>query len=497
MPRPTALVTSLTNLVLFIFRTVCVTWNVNGKEPQEDIIQMLPEEGPDVFVLGLQEVDRRAEAYMYNVSAREQLWNEAVKSAFANKYNKEEYKIVASKSLVGLLIIVVVKGEHIPHIGNISQASASCGIMGIVGNKGAVGIRFKIYNDYVCFVNCHLAAHPNQVLRRNQDLIDLHKRLLFTVPRRKSWKIQKDRREIFTDSYWHLKSFVRVEDCDILFWLGDFNYRVDMDSQLARIFIQHDQIDAVLKNDQMMIEKSKDQEYLSKYSEAEIAFAPSYSFDTGTDNYDSSEKQRVPSWCDRIIWRIGDRLSAKFYDCLFEYKESDHKPVRLASSLNIRELISERYEACYFESLKQLDAFENAVIPDTEVSRHVIDAGIISYNHVAQEFFKIINKGRVMAQYRFIFHEDDEKLKIPQWIRIEPIQGLIAPDQSEEIKLSFIYDNSVAVSSEKVKDQILVLHIEGGRDHFVNMYFNRAQLNAFVCRYLSTLNAAKQVSGKN
>ena len=431
---------------------------------------MLPEGGgPDIFVLGLQEVDRRAEAYMYNVSVREQLWIEAVQSAFDKKYPEEEYRKVASKSLVGLLIIVMVRGEHFHHIGKISEASASCGIMGIVGNKGAVGVRFKIYNEYVCFVNCHLAAHPNQVLRRNQDLADLHKRLLFPVIRSRSSKSRKSRNEAFTDSYWHMKGFVGVEDCDVLFWLGDFNYRVEMESQLARIFVQHGQIDSVLQNDQMMIQKKNGQEQLSKYSEAEIRFAPSYSFDTGTDNYDSSEKQRVPSWCDRIIWRSGDRLNTNFYDCLFDFKGSDHKPVRLSSILHVSELVTEKYEACYLESLKQLDAFENATIPDTEVSRHVIDAGTIAYHHMARESFKIINKGRVMAQYRFIFHED-EKLKIPNWIRMESIQGLIAPGQEEEIKLSFIYDNSVAISDDRVKEHILVLHIEGGRDHFVRIF---------------------------
>ena len=32
------------------------------------------------------------------------------------------------------------------------------------------------------------------------------------------------------------------------------------------------------------------------FSEQPITFYPSYKFDPGTDHYDSSEKQRVPSW---------------------------------------------------------------------------------------------------------------------------------------------------------------------------------------------------------
>lgn len=452
---------------LFIFRVTCVTWNVNGREPQENLISMLPEDSTDIFVLGLQEIDRRPEAYMYNVSLRDKLWIEAIYKSLKEKYPEVEYLKVSSKALVGLFIVVLVKTEHYPFIGRVSEASASCGIMGIVGNKGAVGIRFKLFNDYFCFVNCHLAAHTNQIMRRNQDFEDLHKRLIFPVSHIRARKASK-KHEAFTDAFWEAKSFVGVNHCDFLVWMGDFNYRVEMESQLARIFVQHGQIDTVLLNDQMNREKERGQEYLIRYNESEITFSPSYSFDTGTDNYDSSEKQRVPSWCDRILWRNDCNIKSNLYDCLFEYKNSDHKPVRFCSTFRANEIVSELYESYYMESLKQLDVFENAAIPDTEVSRHSIDAGLISYHHAVHESFKLINKGRVMAQYRFIFDKDRAT---PPWLRIESIQGLIEPGQAEDIKLTFIYDNSVAMSDELKKDHILVLHIEGGRDHFICVNF--------------------------
>ena len=444
-----------------------MTWNVNGREPQEDLTLMLPDDPSDIFVLGLQEIDRRPEAYMYNVSVREKIWVDSLENALKEKYSEVEYGRVGSKVLVGLLIVVLVKKDHFPHIGRVSESSASCGIMGIVGNKGAVGIRFKIYNDYVCFVNCHLAAHTNQVLRRNQDFEDLHKRLIFPVTHNRT-KRSSRRHEAFTDAYWEAKGFVGVGHCDFLVWLGDFNYRVEMEGQLARIFVQHGQIDSVLENDQMKREKERGQEYLIRYSEAEITFLPSYSFDAGSDNYDSSEKQRVPSWCDRILWRSSDRIESKLYDCLFEFKSSDHKPVRFGSILRANELVPELYESHYLDSLKQLDVFENAAIPDTEVSKNSIDAGLIAYHHMVQESFKLINRGRGMAQYRFLFDQDRAT---PSWLRIEPVQGLIAPGQAEDIKIFFVYDNSVATSDESQKDHILVLHIEGGRDHFICVNF--------------------------
>lgn len=61
------------------------------------------------------------------------------------------------------------------------------------------------------------------------------------------------------------------------------------------------------------------------YSEARITFMPTYKFDIGTDNYDSSEKARIPAWTDRIL-RKGPNLRQLAYNCA-PLKFSDHRPV--------------------------------------------------------------------------------------------------------------------------------------------------------------------------
>jgi hypothetical protein len=70
------------------------------------------------------------------------------------------------------------------------------------------------------------------------------------------------------------------------------------------------------------------------FKEKPIEFAPTYKFDINSNNYDTSAKKRVPSWCDRILYKIEKNEQNDFIECnqlsynsINNYNQSDHKPV--------------------------------------------------------------------------------------------------------------------------------------------------------------------------
>lgn len=51
---------------------------------------------------------------------------------------------------------------------------------------------------------------------------------------------------------------------------------------------------------QLNVERAAGRVFIG-FDEPPISFPPSYKYDPGTDNYDSSEKLRTPAWCDRVL----------------------------------------------------------------------------------------------------------------------------------------------------------------------------------------------------
>lgn len=46
--------------------------------------------------------------------------------------------------------------------------------------QGGVGLRIRVYDRIMCFVNCHLAAHLEAVNRRNADFDHIYRNMVFS-----------------------------------------------------------------------------------------------------------------------------------------------------------------------------------------------------------------------------------------------------------------------------------------------------------------------------
>jgi hypothetical protein len=81
---------------------------------------------------------------------------------------------------------------------------------------------------------------------------------------------------------------------------GDLNYRLDLTYERALELIQAGELSALLEHDQLGKARLTNRE-VADLEEAPIGFPPTYKYDTGTDNYDTSPKQRTPSYTDRVL----------------------------------------------------------------------------------------------------------------------------------------------------------------------------------------------------
>ncbi|NXE04447.1 INP5E phosphatase, partial [Lophotis ruficrista] len=292
------------------------TWNMQGqKELPANLDDFLlptdPDYAQDMYVIGVQEgcPDRRE----WEIRLQETLG--------------PHYVMLFSAAHGVLYMSVFIRRDLIWFCSEVECATVTTRIVSQIKTKGALGISFTFFGTSFLFITSHFTSGDSKVHERKLDYNKTIQAL--TLP-----KNVPD-----TNPYRSSSSDVTTR-FDEVFWFGDFNFRLNKDRETVdSILNQNPETDVskLLAYDQLTSEMSRGSIFKG-FQEADIHFRPSYKFDIGKDSYDTTSKQRTPSYTDRVVFRsrYRDDIHAVKYSSCPVIRTSDHRPVFALFRVKVR-----------------------------------------------------------------------------------------------------------------------------------------------------------------
>ncbi|KAI1286197.1 Phosphatidylinositol 4,5-bisphosphate 5-phosphatase A [Halotydeus destructor] len=280
-----------------------ISYNVQEKDPDKldvaELLQLTGNATADIVAIGLQEVDSWATDYLVQVSYDD--WSRVISKTF----REAGYFEVGRERMAGIVLNVYAKMAALGEMKFIETESKKRGFGGVLSNKGAVGVSFFYRGTSVAILNSHLAAHQEKYKDRVKDYDSISKKLNF---------VKRD-----------------LANHDLVFWMGDLNFRIDnmAANEVAdkTLDLNDEAISDLLANDQLTRGRSAG-EVFEGYNEMTPRFWPTYKYIAGTDEYDL---KRIPAYTDRIMYRAkqygGLQVDQMSYEAHRQFKLSDHKPV--------------------------------------------------------------------------------------------------------------------------------------------------------------------------
>ncbi|KAI9837450.1 MAG: hypothetical protein M1819_007098 [Sarea resinae] len=609
-----------------------------------------------IYALGLQEivdVTSATEALRpYTDPSSAKKWKQYIEVALP-----QGYQLVAEQQLIGMLLLIYAAPSIAPTISAVSTTSVGTGLMGYMGNKGAVTARLLLgETTRLVFINSHLSAGTEKgaLERRNWDAAQVVARTKFDVvsqPGEPATNVAES-----------------IGDEDFAFWFGDLNYRLEgvPGDDVRRLLMLHTRevhdigdlsekkmedeisrataatnlhrrevgsgsfdssassntavdsssnrstsptatlsepqdtttdpsslqttIDSLLTHDQLYQEQRRRRAFQDGWREGPITFPPTYKYDVGSVGmFDSGEKKRGPSWCDRILYRtrrdklkydqkireeeearkkdedmkkrgldkafqsdedllydydpdtdgtnepiedydeetmqepdpevtitkegFEDRLKLDYYVAHQRVLSSDHKPLDAVFTLSYDAVVPELKAKIHQEVARELDRAENEGRPsvtivvdphhrdrdgasnDQEFSATFegVDFGDVHFSQSKRRSATIANTGRVPATVGFIERPvaDGKPGGLsPPWLNLEFDQPgsdrhgtlkelMIDPGMAVNLELELRVDDFEQVRAlndgRETLDDVLVLRVTNGRDHFLPVHGNWQQ----------------------
>lgn len=304
-------------------KVLCITWNMLGKEapPNLDDLLRTHDTKHHIIALGTEECWRSIALSLFYSSKID--WEKKL-----IEHLKGEYHYVGSKTLDAIHLILFAHKSVYRFIDNVQYDAVPTGLANILGNKGGVGISFEIMNKSMLFVNCHLAHGQENVHARNSDFnrIDTTLRLPPMKPRHSA-----------TPGVSHRPTAGRSasDESDIVFWLGDLNYRINGTMDSVNHCLTNNKHEVLLANDQLYLEREAGR-IPRGFKEGFIKFPPTYKLKEDKHQFQMT-KGRIPSWTDRILYKSkkADMVNLMNYECITNLLWSDHRAVFAQFHINL------------------------------------------------------------------------------------------------------------------------------------------------------------------
>lgn len=342
-------------------RVSCLTWNLAEESPPPSSI-------PSTFLSKFQ----RSDFIVVSIQECETIQprrTEGRRSRFIREYCVQnlcgptmQYVPIAMHSLGGIQLLLFCKRHWLSNLRNVQCCDVACGIGNTFHNKGAIGAFVTINNlsqqlqrqqsnsssrkkrrntttndTTLLFISAHLEAHIHNVEGRNNNFWRILTEFSSQAPislkhkttiRSSTAGTQQEQQEQGHDND-------ILHQSDYIFFCGDLNYRLDLPRETVEhhILLQQQKQTAdwlpLLRHDQLLSTISQGKAF-PFFQEGKITFAPTFKLDPFTfQTYDTSSKQRIPAWTDRIVFLSNSPHSIKVleYDSVPHATHSDHRPV--------------------------------------------------------------------------------------------------------------------------------------------------------------------------
>ena len=273
----------------------CITYNLHGigleKGQINEVLSKHRNNSCDIYAIATQESQRSIIMNLF-------FWDKSQFELDLAEFFGKDYVRLNTETLGGIHLIIFIKKIHKNYILDYYKEYIKTGFYGLIGNKGGIGIGFKMYNLSFFFINCHLSCGFYNSLFRNYDFDYIKKNI-----------------------------HPNLEKYDIIIWMGDFNYRVNKTMEEIEDIYKNKKEMSLLEYDQMNNEIKNYNLKMSGFKEGKIDFLPTYKY---SDDYKNEivcdMQEHIPSWTDRIFYKVNED-KVKFEEKNEKNKYKEEKPI--------------------------------------------------------------------------------------------------------------------------------------------------------------------------